>query len=95
MSDWINFVKQFSNTYNIPYKEALSEARPYYDEYKRNNMHRNRNGTVARMYGGDKTNDSDHFYRMAEDILGYGGEQAQKGALAALLSGLDANINIK
>lgn len=32
---------------------------------------------------------------MAEDILGYGGAAAQKGALAALLSGLNANITIK
>lgn len=71
MSDWINFVKRFSKENNISYSQALKEARPYYNSYKKQ-----------------------HYNRMAEDLLGYGGEQAQKGALAALLSGLDAQIKI-
>jgi len=92
MSDWINFVKDFSRMNNIPYSAALQEARPYYDKYRKQKFidemphYQHRYGTGVTVGG--------KYHKMAEDLLGYGGEQAQKGALAALLSGLDAQIKI-
>lgn len=86
MSQWINFVKNFARENNITYKDALQEAKPYYDKYMEGD------GFIDRRQS--RRNNNYHL-KMAEDLLGYGGEEAQKGALAALLSGLDARIQIK
>ncbi len=99
MSEWIDFVKEFSRMNNIPYSAALKEARPYYDNYRKQKFIKNmphyprgngvmtgEHGGISRCHGG--------YEKMAGDLLGYGGAEAQKGALAALLSGLDAQIKI-
>lgn len=91
MSDWINFVKDFSKMNNIPYSAALTEAKPYYDKYRKQKFI-NEMPHYQRTYGQEENN---KYVKMAEDLLGYGGEEAQKGALAALLTGLDAQIKIK
>lgn len=86
MSQWINFVKNFARENNMTYGDALKEAKPFYDEYMKGE------GYQHKRYKGRGFVDYD---QMAEDLLGYGGAEAQKGALAALLSGLDARIQIK
>ena len=30
MSEWLNFVKSYAATHNIPYKQALKDASPSY-----------------------------------------------------------------
>ncbi len=30
MSEWLNFVKTYASTHNIPYKQALKDASPSY-----------------------------------------------------------------
>jgi hypothetical protein len=90
-SNWINFVKQFAYENNIPYKEALQEAKPYYHASGYGNPIRkgpsfSRGGKKKRRMtkgGADE---------WADALLGYNGGVAQKGALAALLSGLNIKI---
>ena len=100
MSEWINFVKDFSKMNNIPYSAALQEARPYYDNYKKQQfIHRmphypRGDGVIAGEYGSGISRCHGGYEKMAGDLLGYGGAEAQKGALAALLQGLDAQIKI-
>ncbi len=89
MSQWINFVKQFAAENDIPYGEALREAKPYYNKLVKGASQ----GLVRREAKPRQRNDVD-YDQMADDLLGYGGAEAQKGALAALLSGLDAQIKI-
>lgn len=91
MSDWINFVKDFSRMNNIPYSAALKEARPYYDSYRKQQFI-GKMPHYPRAYGQGVM--AGEYEKIAGDLLGYGGAEAQKGALAALLQGLDAQIKI-
>jgi len=88
-SDWISFVKAFANTNGISYGQALKLAGPYYHQQKGTRS----TGRKKKRTGGVVVR-ADKYNRMASDILGYGGAKAQKGALAALLSGLDAQVKI-
>jgi len=94
MSDWISFVKKFARENGIPYNEALQRAAPFYHDKNKGmgvaaGIRKNRSNSMTSTSKSKK-----NFNMMAEDLLGYGGEQAQKGALAALLSGLNAQIKI-
>lgn len=89
MSQWINFVKRFAKDNGLTYGEALKEAGPYYEEYMGNDNEHMEAAGYRRRAG------AKNFHQMAEELLGYHGGEAQKGALAALLSGLDAQIKIK
>lgn len=94
-SDWISFVKNFAAINNIPYGQALRIAGPYYHQQKGSCGTRPRKspGRKKKRKGGVVVR-ADQYNKMAGDILGYGGAKAQKGALAALLSGLDAQVKI-
>lgn len=93
-SNWINFVKQFAYENNIPYKEALQEAKHYYYASGYGNPIR-KGPSFAR--GGKRRTKKRRMSKggadeWADALLGYNGGQEQKGALAALLSGLNIKI---
>lgn len=118
MSNWTDYVKQYSIEHGIPYGAALKKAAPSYHQLyggvvlggkkkksmstkKKSNKKKIMNPMMGgrikkrsmknKMRGG-KMNE-DRAYEVGQDlydVLGGG-----KGALAALLSGLDARVNIK
>jgi len=95
MSEWISFVKNFARENGLPYNEALQRAAPFY--HGQNQGMGVAAGGVAvggRRKRKPRRSRAGNYDRMAADILGYGGAQAQKGALAALLQGLDAQVKI-
>lgn len=119
MSNWTEYVKQYSIEHGIPYGAALKKAAPSYHKLyggivlggkKRKSMLTKRKSTKQmkspmikhsmmdgrikkkKMHKGGKINEN-RAYEVGQDlydVLGGG-----KGALAALLSGLDARVNIK
>lgn len=121
MSNWIDYVKQYSIEHGIPYNEALMKAGPGYRKLyggvvsggKKKSMSRKKKSNKKKMMDsqpmmmsrikkrknmekkGGKMKDQ-KAYRVGQDLYDVlGGAKGAKGALAALLSGLDARVNIK
>lgn len=108
MSNWTNYVKQYSLEHGIPYGTALKKAAPsYHQKYggvvlggkKKKSMSIKKKSDMMgmrkikkrkSMRGGMNEEKAYDIGRDLYDVLGGG-----KGALAALLSGLDARVNIK
>lgn len=115
MSNWTNYVKQYSLEHGIPYGTALKKAAPsYHQKYggvvlggkkKKSMSIKKKSMSIKKksdmmgmrkikkrksMRGGMNEEKAYDIGRDLYDVLGGG-----KGALAALLSGLDARVNIK
>lgn len=88
-SNWIKFVKDFSKMNSIPYNEALKIAKPYYYKsgYSQGSGSKRK---IKKKTRAKKMNNN----KLASTLLGAYGGAAQKGALAALLSGLNATIKV-
>ena len=106
MSDWINFVKDFAQENNLSYSEALKIAAPYYRRMTKDQSMGWNSGSGSddinsrkRYSYNAREQDDDLNRKMYKAGVLIGGVLAVKdkplGALAALLSGLDANISIK
>ncbi len=99
--DWINFVKRYAHEHNLNYGEALHEAAPHYRNLaSRSKRAPSRSSSKRSSMRAPKRNRklSVHDYYHAGKIIGGLVEpksKAPKGALAALLSGLDARVKIE
>lgn len=82
MSELENYAKQYARLNGLTFQDAMEKVAPHVGK----GGARKKKGKKSRAKGG--------YEKMAEDILGYGGKEAQKGALAALLSGLNATIRV-
>lgn len=95
MSNWEKFVKDFASAHNMLYSDALRVAAPYYHQYMDD---REKYDNSAPRWKQTRNNSNEKLYQAGVLIgaaLEESGDHAQKGALAALLSGLNANISIK
>jgi hypothetical protein len=110
MSDWINFVKKFARENGLTYGEALKRAAPYYkgrgsngragSKSKRRSSHRRSSRRVSlnkRSSGGARRGSRKlgKYHKAGRLLAGLAKKPNKpKGALAALLSGLDARISV-
>jgi len=97
MNNWVNFVKQFAEDNELSYSDALKVAKKY---YKKPNSNRRNTPTGAKPClwlpaGAGLTSEKEMYGigRRIGEILG--GADSPKGALAALLSGLNAHISVE
>ncbi len=93
MTSWTNFCKQFADENGISYKEALAQAGPYYrKEKKQYGAKSYRKRPLKKMT--QQEQDMYHAGVLIGGAMG-GAKGTPKGALAALLSGLNANIKVE
>jgi len=86
MSDWVNFVKMFADENDLSYGDALKVAGPYYKQgHQMRRPQRNNRRLEDELYG--------MGLRLGQ--IFQGGADQPKGALAALLSGLNAHISVE
>lgn len=87
-NEWINFVKNYALTNGISFRDALEEASTFYDQ-NNSTYYAPRFDYFDPYYR--------HFYEVGKLLGGVltGGEETHKGALAALLSGLNASVKIE
>jgi hypothetical protein len=103
MSDWINFVKKFARENRISYGEALREAAPYYKGRGSNGRAGSKSARRSsrrvshrkRQVGGARKGKLGKYHKAGKLLAGLAKKPNKpKGALAALLSGLDARISV-
>lgn len=82
MSEWTDFVRNYADQHGVTYGAAMKMAAPHYRKRK----------PRRKAVGGSINNELYHMGNRLGQI--FGGAEQPKGALAALLSGLDAQIKI-
>lgn len=99
MSNWTDYVSNYALQHGISYGAALKKAGPSYRK-KYGTAKKKKAGVVLGAAAKKKKcackgKKNMKAYKLGKELGGVIGGAAPKGALAALLSGLNANVSVK